>query len=139
MNTIKLTDVFDTPIYFNVEHIAEVTPTEDKELTEIRLDNSPHKYIVKGTEEEILNLVDKANMKPKDKFGLFVARDEDGTLALYNERPIVQVDYDSGQRNYFLEDEDNYLTWWGELDETLFPEVTFETGPVRVELKLVEQ
>ena len=56
---------------------------------------------------------------------LWIARDKDGTLCLYNAKP-------------------NKYTSWFDLDEgssalndSLFPEVTFENSPREVELKLL--
>lgn len=60
---------------------------------------------------------------------LFVARDKNGFIGLYRQKPIwIRV-------NRFRED------WNGEfmglLDDDSFPEVTFENSPKQVELKLV--
>lgn len=60
---------------------------------------------------------------------LFVARDKNGFIGLYRQKPIwIRV-------NRFRED------WNGEfmglLDDDSFPEVTFENSPMQVEIKLV--
>lgn len=63
---------------------------------------------------------------------LWIARDKDGTLWLFSEKPVLDKDY-----------------WWyndsdcegglGELDSYCFPEVTFENSPQKVEFKLIEE
>lgn len=60
---------------------------------------------------------------------LWIARDKDGTLCLFREKPTLDVYY------WF----DNSLGMAGcitELLKTDFPEVTFENSPREVELKL---
>ena len=59
---------------------------------------------------------------------LWIARDKDGSLFLYYEKPYKC-------RSLFLCDVDNGMC----LDRTQFPEVTFENSPQEVELKLVEK
>ena len=58
---------------------------------------------------------------------LWIARDEDGLIYLYMKKPTLIT-------HYF---DTKYLI--GEIDEVLFPEVTFENSPQRVELKLVKK
>ena len=63
---------------------------------------------------------------------LWIARDKDGTLCLFREKPTLDVYY------WF----DNSLGMTGciaELLKTYFPEVTFENSPQEVELKLVDE
>lgn len=56
---------------------------------------------------------------------LWIARDEDGALALFvNERPMLH------QNGRF----DNFLGEYVTIDSDLFPEVTFENSPMEVEL-----
>ena len=62
---------------------------------------------------------------------LWIARDWDGALFIFKDRP-------------FLEDDDGYMQWMAIGVESciginckLFPEVTFENSPQEVELKLV--
>ena len=58
---------------------------------------------------------------------LWIARDEIG-LGLYDTEPFLEYDGSwSSSGN------------WYEIDEKLFPEVTFENSPKRVELKLIEE
>ena len=47
----------------------------------------------------------------------WIARDNDGLIYLYSEEPVLIT-------NYF---DSKYLI--GEIDKTLFPEVTFENSP----------
>ena len=60
---------------------------------------------------------------------MWIARDEDGILTLYYGKPILE----------------DWLGMWSskegrkELDRDLFPEVTFENSPMKVELKLIEK
>ena len=61
---------------------------------------------------------------------LWIARDKDGTLCLFREKPTLDVYY------WF----DNSLGMTGciaELLKTDFPEVTFENSPQKVEIKVV--
>ena len=57
---------------------------------------------------------------------IWIARDKDGLIYLYMKKPTLIT-------HYF---DTKYLI--GEIDKTLFPEVTFENSPMQVELKLVE-
>lgn len=61
---------------------------------------------------------------------LYVARDKDGTLAVYPEIPERNV-----VGGYFHFSYDYYLP----LDDDLFPEITWENSPKKVELKLVKE
>jgi len=64
---------------------------------------------------------------------LYIARDKDGKLFLYNYLP--NRNNDSG--NFMVEVDD---MWDGEIisiDPKLFPEVTWENSPKQVELKLI--
>lgn len=59
---------------------------------------------------------------------LWIARDKDGYLYLYDKKPIQEKDYfDSNTKGQY-----NTL-----LHSSYFPEVTFENSPKEVELKLV--
>lgn len=58
---------------------------------------------------------------------LWIARDEDGDLYLYEREPIRESDF-------FYSSYDTI-----EVDKNLFPKVTFENSPQEVELKLVEE
>lgn len=57
--------------------------------------------------------------------GLWIARDVGGRLTLHYERPIY---CNRGWNNV-----------WAIPDSNIFPEVTFENSPKKVELKLVEE
>jgi hypothetical protein len=59
---------------------------------------------------------------------LWIARDKNGELYLYNTRPKKLSRFFGYNSGY-----DSML-----LDESLFPEVTFENSPQEVELKLVD-
>ena len=59
---------------------------------------------------------------------LWIARDSDGELKLYDNHPMIMSGWFAPQRGF-----DSL-----ELDEQLFPEVTFENSPQQVELKLVK-
>jgi hypothetical protein len=65
---------------------------------------------------------------------LWIARDEDGELNIYRAKPEI---FDSGDSEYYSCDDTGY---YGGLDmplpTELFPEITFESGPVEVELKI---
>jgi hypothetical protein len=60
---------------------------------------------------------------------LWIARDKDGMLYLYEEKPNLAY----SNAPYFDADSGCY-----DLPIGLFPEVTFENSPQEVELKLVE-
>ena len=57
---------------------------------------------------------------------LWIARDEDGDLYLYEREPNREFDYFYSSYVYIR------------IDENLFPEVTFENSPKQVELKLID-
>lgn len=61
---------------------------------------------------------------------LFIARDNNNALALYTEEPILYYNA------YY---EGPYKSQRIELNENLFPEVTFENSPQVVEVKLVKE
>jgi hypothetical protein len=67
---------------------------------------------------------------------MYIARDEDGRLNLFDEKPKKFVPLYSSRcvwtvpRGYF-----NHIM----LSPKLFPEVTFENSPKEVELKLIEK
>ena len=69
---------------------------------------------------------------------MWLAREESGELLLYAERPIHN--FHTYKNTYDL----NYINargfccglYIGKLDNSLFPEVTFENSPQEVELKL---
>lgn len=58
---------------------------------------------------------------------LWIARDKNSCLYLFDKPPKLENSYFFPQRGY-----DSFL-----LDSELFPEVTFENSPREVELKLV--
>lgn len=58
---------------------------------------------------------------------LWVARDKDGRLYLYDSKPIREKDY-FDVKAFALN---------VELNPTYFPEVTFENSPREVEIKLI--
>lgn len=64
---------------------------------------------------------------------LWIARNQDGSLWLHEEKPSLV--YDEERRKWYYE-KGGFLDFY---DETFFPEVTFENSPKRVELKLVEE
>lgn len=71
---------------------------------------------------------------------LYIARnkykDEDGELFMYNNKP-VRVE-DAGLFLSNENSEDNDIDYNGiEIDPELFPEVTWENSPKKVELKLI--
>ena len=58
---------------------------------------------------------------------MWIAREKDGSLMFFNLRP-----HRSG--GYFNHKRDDFQGWM--LDEDLFPEVTWENSPQKVEIKL---
>jgi hypothetical protein len=60
---------------------------------------------------------------------LWIARDENGCLYLYNKPPRLEKSYFFPQKGY-----DSFS-----LDSELFPEVTFYNSPQEVQLKLMEE
>ena len=63
---------------------------------------------------------------------LWIARDKDWSLNLFNEKPKKE-----GKRWYGGIDEDGYYNGALEISKGLFPEVTFENSPQQVELSLL--
>ena len=64
---------------------------------------------------------------------LWIARDFDGSLWVYKDKPKKKAHYFCPFTESDLEGPD-----YGRLPHKLFPEVTFENSPKEVELKLVE-
>ena len=60
---------------------------------------------------------------------LWIARNKYNRLALYTDEPILYNGYYEGP----------YKSQTIELDENLYPEVTFENSPQQVEIKLVKE
>ena len=61
---------------------------------------------------------------------LWIARDKDGELCLYKTKPWKRVN--TIYNNDEFDCDDDFM----EIDSNLFPEVTFENSPQRVELEL---
>lgn len=57
---------------------------------------------------------------------LWISRDKDGSLYLWRNKPIKQYN-----ENRFM-----YGGYIGELIQDLYPEITFENSPKRIEFKL---
>lgn len=61
---------------------------------------------------------------------LWIARDKNGLLTVYNEKPELHyVEYWDG----------DYGTQVIDIPKEMFPEVTFENSPKEVELKLINE
>lgn len=65
----------------------------------------------------------------------WIARDKNNKLYLYREKPF------KGDAIFSCQCYNNAKSWdeYFELDESLFPEVTFENSPKEVELKLTKE
>lgn len=61
---------------------------------------------------------------------LWIARDMEGALYLYKEEPIRY-------RTHFLSKDSNVRYDYIALDDSLFPEVTWENSPRKVKIELV--
>lgn len=61
---------------------------------------------------------------------LWIARDKDGYLYIYDKKPLRKKDYF---------DADAYSRFNTLLLSSHFPEVTFENSPQKVELKLIKE
>lgn len=61
----------------------------------------------------------------------YLARDKDGTLCIFNHVPICKC------REYIndLSHIDNYFSC---IESKLFPKVTFENSPVKIEIKICD-
>ena len=55
---------------------------------------------------------------------MWIARDKNEDLGLFNSKPELCVNFYYNGEPFFC------------IDKTLFPEVTFEEGPVEIELKI---
>lgn len=64
---------------------------------------------------------------------LWIARNQDGSLRLHEEKPSLV--YDDELRRWYYKKGD-FLDLY---DESIFPEVTFENSPQMVEIKLVKE
>lgn len=61
---------------------------------------------------------------------LWIARDKDGCLSLYTGRPVrLEI------RQFFSPEDCCYF----DIDETMFPEVTWENSPKKVRIELIEE
>lgn len=71
---------------------------------------------------------------------LWIARDKNGYLYLYNNKPIRNEEFDSFEINDDESECENIVLYDDsiELDSELFPEVTWENSPQQVELKLIK-
>lgn len=68
---------------------------------------------------------------------LWIARDKDGELCLYRNKPeLVKIEENTNEEFWQDSSNDGYYCY---LDSSEFPEVTFENSPQEVELKLVEK
>lgn len=78
------------------------------------------------------------NIKIMEK--LWIARDKNGYLYLYNNKPIRNKEFDSFEINDDESECKNIILYDDsiELDSELFPEVTWENSPQQVELKLIK-
>lgn len=68
---------------------------------------------------------------------LWIARDEDGTLSLYYNRPIREIgSYDRGvySKGYFYGECTSMY-----LDKDDFPEITYENSPQQVEVNIIDK
>lgn len=63
---------------------------------------------------------------------LWIARDSDGTLWLHENKPEVR-DHPTLNLKWWYQDGEQY-----EITEIFMPQVTFETSPQQVEIKLIE-
>lgn len=59
--------------------------------------------------------------------GVWVARDKDGTLAMFKNKPILDIDND-----WYCEDCDGDFSI---VNKDMFPEVTFENSPKQLIIK----
>lgn len=63
---------------------------------------------------------------------MWLARDKDGSICLYEQKPIKGDEYFMGGK---VEDSDSFIVCES-LNPSDFPEVTWENSPIEVELKL---
>lgn len=66
---------------------------------------------------------------------LWIARDENGELWIFDKKPILVPKDESYSYGFFDLCKDG--EWNNKLNASLFPEVTFENSPQEVELKLI--
>jgi len=66
----------------------------------------------------------------------YIARDENGELWLYDEKPVIKNNIKIFEGIWMLKDL-NYLYHSIKLDSNLFPEVTFESGVKEIELNII--
>ncbi len=64
---------------------------------------------------------------------LYIARDEDGGLYLFNNKPIKDED------GYWIDSVDLRKDYLSDLDRNWFCEVTYENSPQKVKLTLCNQ
>lgn len=66
---------------------------------------------------------------------LWIARDKNGELFIYKMQPYLNK---TGVRFVVNKDEPSVVGVFMELDSKLFPEITFENSPQKVEINLVK-
>ena len=70
---------------------------------------------------------------------LWIARDHDGGLYLFENKPWLQTQdkmwLDVG---FYVDWKDDFM-YYKQLDPNLYPEITFENSPQQVELKLIKE
>ena len=67
---------------------------------------------------------------------LYIARDKNNSLSLCTHEPVYEEFFDSWEESREYYDDDYSFHVY--IPEDLFPEVTFENSPMKVELKLVQ-
>ena len=76
---------------------------------------------------------------------MWLARDKDGTLCLYENKPNKCTDFFlHTPGNLFSQDnvnyyDENYYDGSIELNDSYFPEVTFENSPIELEFKIINR
>lgn len=70
---------------------------------------------------------------------LWIARDKDNNLFIYNNKPVIHKEYESFDVD--LNNNDSNIFYFEriiQINSKLFPEVTWENSPQQVELKLIK-
>lgn len=70
---------------------------------------------------------------------LWIARDKDNSLFIYNNKPVIHKEYESFDVD--LNNNDSNIFYFDrviQINSELFPEVTYENSPQQVELKLIK-
>lgn len=73
---------------------------------------------------------------------MWIARDKDGWLCLYKEKPVRQLVEEfwmDADINYYLDYKEDGVGCFKIIDSELYPELTWEDEPIEIEILLMKE